>query len=135
VWTRERLQAAADPIAFLASVMRGEPVQVGEEMVYPNLDQRAAAARKLLDKLIPDAREASTAVSLALPTLTGPESVLIAMNSVVERVGSGAVTPSAANQVVALLGMYSRAYETSILEARVSDLERGRQPKRAAGEP
>jgi predicted ArsR family transcriptional regulator len=136
-WTaaaKERLREQCDPARFLIDVMRGVPLQVGDEMVYPNLDQRAAAARKLLDKLIPDAHEASTAVSLTLPTLTGPESVLTAMNSVVERVGSGAVTPTAATQVVALLAQYSRAYETSILEARVADLERGR-PKREAGEP
>jgi hypothetical protein len=77
-------------------------------------------------KLIPDAREASTAVNLTFPTLTGPDAVLAAMNSVVERMGSGAVTPTAANQMVTLLGQYARAYETSVLEQRVADLERGR---------
>jgi hypothetical protein len=122
---REQLRERCDPAAFLIRIMLGEPVQIGESLVYPNLDHMTGAAKKLLDKLIPDAKEPN--VNLTIPTLTGPDSVLAAMNAVADRLANGAVTPTAANQVVAMLAQYSRAYETSVLEQRVADLERGRR--------
>jgi hypothetical protein len=127
VRAHERFQANADPVAFLASVMRGEPMQVGDQAMFPTIEQRVAAASKLLDKVVPDAREQP--ISFPLDALNGPTSVLAAMSNVAERLSTGELPPSAATQMTALLGQYSKVYEVGVLEQRVSDRERGRRPK------
>jgi len=63
VQTRDRIQALADPIAFLADVMAGkrmvaaaEPGDVKKTWCYPTLAQRVQAGETLLRKLLPDLR-------------------------------------------------------------------------------
>jgi hypothetical protein len=64
VATRERIMREADPIAFLISVTKGEPVKAGvatdegerkeQAKVYPSLDQMIRAAEVLAKKVMPD---------------------------------------------------------------------------------
>jgi len=56
---RERIMREADPIRFLADVMKGKPVEEldweGEVIGYarPNMDHRVVAARELLNRVVP----------------------------------------------------------------------------------
>ncbi|WP_227269808.1 hypothetical protein [Roseobacter weihaiensis] len=58
--TRERIEREADPIGFLAAIVRGEPVAVRDyegrllSTEHPKMEHRVVAARELARKIAPD---------------------------------------------------------------------------------
>lgn len=127
--TRARIEAEADPIAFLTKIQNGEVIKAGvikegaETVgVVPTLDQRMAAAFKLADKMVPNARSAH--VSLQLPKVERPDDVLKAMAAVIQQVAAGQLRPDEAATIAGILESHRRAIETTDIERRLSQLEK-----------
>ena len=126
---RERIANDCDPIGFLGSVMNGEPqrysVSEGESDAEafhtPTLEQRISAARTLAGKLCPDAKDSP--LTFTVGELTGPADAMRAMSNVIERMGTGELTPTEAASVMNVVGLYLKAWEANDLEQRLKALE------------
>ena len=62
-------------------------------------------------------------ISIDLPTLEGSQDSLKAIGSVLEAVGSGAITPSEGQALASLLETHRRTFEVEELEHRIEALE------------
>ena len=71
--------------------------------------------------IIPIKRERT--ISIDLPTLEGSQDSLKAIGSVLEAVGSGALTPSEGQILASLLEAHRRTFEVEELEYRIEALE------------
>jgi len=130
--TREQIASMADPISFLTDVMNGEPISTsplkeGEAVTFvtPTLDQRLHAAGKLVDKLVPNARE--RAITFETPPMVTTADLVPALGAVMVAMNRGEITPSEAQAVV--IEARRRFIETLDLEQRIKALE----DKRASG--
>jgi len=81
-----------------------------------------AAARIVLDRLIPPARERP--VVLDLPPVTDTNGVAAAQAAILNAAASGAVLPSEAATLAGVVDARRRAIETVELEARLTALEK-----------
>lgn len=124
---RERITEECDPIGFLASVMHGEPQSYRESEVEafhnPTMDQRMAAARALVGKVCPDAKDRPIAFEVG--DISGPADALKCMGRIVASMGAGELTPTEATSVMNVVNVYLTAWECSEMEARLKALEEG----------
>src|SRR5665213_636272 len=86
VASRRHLQTIADPMAFLASVLRGDAIDGAK----PTLADRMAAARELRRVMVPDCRERP--LSMTLPPVDSIADFPAAFSAVIAAVGAGQVT-------------------------------------------
>lgn len=127
---RAQIAAGADPVGFLQRVMIGEAVpQADGESITPSLDQRIRAAMTLTNKLVPDAKDAP--VRFSVGRIDGPATALEAMGTVTDKMANGELTPSEASAVIGVIAQYTKAYELTELERRISELEQ----RQGSGEP
>ncbi|WP_426039464.1 hypothetical protein [Brevundimonas sp. DC300-4] len=123
--TRLRIAEECDPIGFLSSVMKGEPQVTGEgdDAVthQPTLADRTGAARSLLGKLVPDAKDRPLAFEVG--EITGPAYALACMGRVIVSMGAGDITPAEATSVMNVVSLYVKAWEANDLEQRLAALE------------
>lgn len=112
----------ADPLAFLAQVLNGEPV--GDET--PRIADRLVAARELRRVLIPDARERP--MSLCLPPVNSAADAPAAFSALLAATAEGEVTASEARALADILGATIKAFEVADLAERISALERRLSP-------
>lgn len=123
---RERIATDCDPIGFLASVMNGEPqTYTGDDdkpqTHVPTMDQRLSAARTLSGKLVPDAKDRP--ITFDVGAIANPKDALDAMGRLVERMGTGDLTPTEARSVMDVVLIYLKAWEVEDLEKRIAALE------------
>jgi len=126
--TRERIKELADPVAFLANVMGGNPMEAAAMKdapetvkVFPTLDQRLAAARWLGDRLLPPAK--GRIVPLDLPPINGAADLEAAFSVVVQRVSDGTISAEEGVAFSAVLDAKRKSIETSELERRIAAIE------------
>lgn len=81
-----------------------------------------AAARLIVDKLVPAAKERP--LSIALPDARTPQGIAEAQEIVLQAVGGGDLLPSEGSAVSAMLETKRRIYETTELEQRIAELEK-----------
>jgi hypothetical protein len=131
--TRARIEAKADPIGFLTMIQNGEAIAAGVIKqgdtavdVVPTLDQRMAAAFKLADKQVPNARSAH--VKLKLPPIEKADDVLKALAAILHQVAAGELRPDEAATLSSILEAHRRAIETVDIEQRLAELERMNAP-------
>jgi hypothetical protein len=79
------------------------------------------ALRLCLSRILPVKRERT--LELDLPDLGSSQGSLRAIATVLEAVGSGAITPSEGQSVAGLLETYRRSFEIEELERRIGALE------------
>jgi hypothetical protein len=70
---------------------------------------------------MPIKRERS--ISFEMPPLEGSQGALRAIGTVLEAVGSGAITPSEGQALASLLETHRRTFEVEELEHRIESLE------------
>lgn len=80
------------------------------------------AARIVLDKLIPSAKERSVDLP-KLPDTSTPAGVSAAQQQILEAVARGDITPGEANTLTSVLDARRKALELQDLEARITALE------------
>lgn len=85
---------------------------------------RVAAARVLLAKVAPDARD--RAIQVDLGEVKTPGDALTAISRVLQAMGTGEITPSEASSVVDVIGAFRAAWESTEFEKRLAALEEGR---------
>ena len=126
--TRARIEAQADPVGFLTSVMKGEaveraPAKEGDVacQIIPTLDQSMTAARILADKLVPSAR--GRKINLTFPPIETPADIVKGMGTVVNALAAGDITPDEAELVSRVLDRKRAAVDSVELERRIAALE------------
>ena len=112
---RNRSSLAAEKL------MEGEAERITRACINLALEGDSTALRLCLSRLIPIKRE--RAISLYLPPLEGSQDSLKAIGSVLEAVGSGAITPSEGQALASLLETHRRTFEVEELENRLNALE------------
>jgi hypothetical protein len=80
-----------------------------------------AAVRLCLDRVAP--RRRGCAVAFGLPPLVTAADAVTAMAAIVAGLGNGELTPAEASELAKLVERYTRALESSTLEARITKLE------------
>lgn len=122
---REQISAGANPIGLLQRVAMGEGIEIGsgeeKQIVTPTLEQMIRAASKLVDKVLPDAKDGT--LNFDIGKIKSPEDALAALGRVAEAVGSGTLTPSEASAVNSVINDFLKTYETTELERRLRELE------------
>lgn len=122
---RQRIAEDCDPIGFLASVMKGEPQVIGEGEAQvthqPTLADRTGAARSLLGKMVPDAKDRPLAFEVG--EITGPSDALSCMGRVIAAMGTGELTALEAKSVMDVVGIYLEAWKANDMEQRLQALE------------
>lgn len=126
--TRARIEGQADPLGFLASIMRGEEMESALEKdsavavkVRPTLDQRISAAQTLARLTYPVPKDRP--ITLELPHVETAADVSKAMAVVSAAMAEGTITPAEAGTVAGVLETRRKAIETEELAARVEELE------------
>jgi len=119
---RTQIAAGVNPVGFLQRVVAGDAVaQANGEHVIPTLDQRIRAAMTLTNKLVPDAKDSP--VSFRIGQIDGPGAALAAMGAVAGKMAAGEMTPAEAGAVIGVISQYTKTYELTELERRISELE------------
>ena len=128
VRTWERVEREGDPIAFLCSVLRGDPIQAspskqGENAteIIPTLDQRLTAASQLSRWMPPPPRVRP--IAMDLPPLTTAEDMTTTMAAVVDAMACGEITPDEAKAVAEVIEIHRRTIETGEHERRLAAIE------------
>ena len=102
-------------------LMEGEAEAITQKCVDMAMDGDPTALRLCLSRLLPIKRERT--ISIDLPPLEGSHDSLKAIGSVLEAVGSGAITLSEGQILASLLEAHRRTFEVEELEHRIEALE------------
>jgi hypothetical protein len=126
--TRERLATMGDPLAFLVSIMHGEPVTgatekdgTTAESMLPTVDQRLHAAKVLADKLVPNAKDRT--ITFTCPPMATVDELPGAIGAILEAMSRGELTPAEAASIAGMVELKRKAIETLELEQRIRKLE------------
>ena len=103
------------------ALLDGEAEGLTRVAVEKALAGDMVALRLCMDRVLPARRERS--IELNLPPLRASQDALKAIGTVLEAVGSGAITPSEGQAVASLLETHRRHYEIVELERRLEALE------------
>ncbi len=107
-------------------IMAGDAEEIVKVVVAMAKAGDATAAKIVLDRICPARRD--HAVEFDLPPIAKAADAAHAMGEILGAVAEGRMTPSEAAQVGQLVEIYTRALETSELEARIEALERRDRP-------
>jgi hypothetical protein len=107
-------------LAVLALMENGAK-EITEAVVAAAKAGDLTAARMILDRLAPPAKERP--VSLALPDTTTAEGISAAQQAIVQAVASGELLPGEAATLAGILETRRKALETQELERRIAALE------------
>lgn len=128
---RDHILAHANPVSFLIKVMNGEafsqPIEkIDAEgkpiLIYPNSDQRIAAAVQLLPRVAPEIRPIDMPVSFSLDDITEPKDILVAINNIIQLIANGEITPERAKTLTEIIESAREAMDTDILAAELEEL-------------
>ena len=105
----------------LLQLMEGEAEEITRAMVDAAKGGDMAAARFILDKLVPAAKEPP--VSLELPNIDTASDAAGAQNVILQAVAKGELLPGEANVLSGIVESRRKAMETEDLERRIAALE------------
>ena len=88
------------------------------------------AAKVLLDRVLPALKPESQAIHL--PELVAADTMAEKARAAIDAAGAGAVSPSAASDLVAAIAGLARVVETTELQQRLDELERMMKPPKEA---
>lgn len=95
---------------------------IAEVVIKQAKDGDLAAARLVLDKLVPNARERAVELP-GLPSTESPAGVAEAQAAILQAVASGDLTPGEAATLSGIVESRRKAIETQELELRIQALE------------
>ena len=121
----------ANPLEFLASVMKGERFPQPQERtlftIYPTEDQRIDAAKQLLRRVSPELKPVEMPLfdlQARLVNIERPEQVLDSINAIMSMVLEGEITPSEASVLAAIVDKARNAIDTDLLSKEIEELKR-----------
>ena len=117
-----RPQGSRNSSTMAAEVLlENQAAAITQKCVDMAMDGDPAALRLCVSRLIPIKRE--TTISFEMPPLEGSQGALRAIGTVLEAVGSGAITLSEGQALASLLETHRRTFEVEELEHRIETLE------------
>ncbi len=120
---RGRPKGSRNKATLLAiAAMEGELADVVRVVIDAAKGGDMAAARLVVDKLIPATRERP--LSISLPEVASAEDCAMAQTKVLAAVAAGDVLPSEGEALAGLIEQQRRSLETSDLVGRMHELER-----------
>lgn len=120
---RGRPKGSRNKATLLAiAAMEGELSDVVRVVIDAAKGGDMAAARLVVDKLIPATRELP--LSIQLPPVTSAEDCAKAQASIILAVASGTILPSEGEALASLIEQQRRSLETSDLHKRMEEFER-----------
>jgi hypothetical protein len=103
------------------ALMEGDAEKVARKVVDAAIEGDMTAARLVLERLVPTAREKP--VSLDLPNTETAEGISNAQEAVLQAVANGELLPGEATTLATILENRRKALETQELEQRITALE------------
>ena len=117
-----RPQGSRNSSTMAAEVLlENQAAAITQKLVDMAMDGDPAALRLCVSRLMPIKRERR--ISFEMPPLEGSQGALRAIGTVLEAVGSGAITPSEGQALASLLETHRRTFEVEELEHRIESLE------------
>ena len=107
------------------AVMEKDVKAISKVITAAALEGNLHAARMVLDRLVPPARERP--VSIELPDTSTAEGVAQAQLAILEAVSNGTLLPGEAATLSGILEARRKAIETEELEARIAALEQEKE--------
>ena len=107
------------------AVMEKDVKAISKVITAAALEGNLHAARMVLDRLVPPARERP--VSIKLPDTSTAEGVAQAQLAILEAVSNGTLLPGEAATLSGILEARRKAIETEELEARIAALEQEKE--------
>lgn len=111
----------------LLALMEGGAEAITKAIVEKAQSGDLAAARLVLERLVPPAKERP--ISLALPDVSTMRGVSAAQAAILRAVAEGALLPTEAQTLAGIVEARRKAIETEDLEARISALEQSKVPR------
>ena len=106
---------------MVMTLMEGGAKEITEAVVKAAKDGDMTAARFILDRLAPPAKERP--ISLALPSTSTAAGIVEAQAAILEAVAVGDLMPGEATALAGIVEARRKAIETAELEARIAALE------------
>jgi hypothetical protein len=103
------------------ALMEGDAEKIVRKVVDAAIEGDMAAARLVLERLVPPAREKP--VSLDLPNTETAEGISNAQEAVLQAIANGELLPGEATTLAAIVENRRKALETQELEQRIRALE------------
>ena len=118
----------------LSAQLRAAIEQDAPSIIKAMIEQAKAgdmqAAKALLDRVLPALKPESQAIHL--PELVAADTMAEKARAAIDAAGAGAVSPSAASDLVAAIAGLVRVVETTELQQRLDELERMMKPPKEA---
>ena len=114
--------------AKLRQAIEGEAEAIIKAMIEQAKAGDMQAAKALLDRVLPALKPESQAIHL--PELVAAGTMAEKARAAIDAAGAGAVSPSAASDLVAAIAGLARVVETTELQQRLEAIERQLQPKK-----
>lgn len=106
---------------LLLALMEGDACAIAKSVIDAAKGGDLMAAKIILDRLIPPAKERP--LHLDLPDTTTAEGVSEAQSAILQAVAAGELLPGEASTLSAIVESKRRAIETEELSGRISELE------------
>jgi hypothetical protein len=103
------------------ALMEGDAEKITRKIVNAAIEGDMTAARLVLERLVPPARERP--VSVVLPETGNAEGIASAQEAVLQALASGELLPGEANTLSSIIENRRKAIETRELEQRITALE------------
>ena len=116
--------------AKLRQAIEGEAEAIIKAMIEQAKAGDMQAAKALLDRVLPALKPESQAIHL--PELVAADSMAEKARAAIDAAGAGAVSPSAASDLVAAIAGLARVVEVTALQQRLDELERMMKPPKEA---
>ena len=118
----------------LSAQLRAAIEQDAPSIIKAMIEQAKAgdmqAAKALLDRVLPALKPESQAIYL--PELVAADTMAEKARAAIDAAGAGAVSPSAASDLVAAIAGLARVVEVTALQQRLDELERMMKPPKEA---
>jgi hypothetical protein len=106
----------------LEALIEGQGEDVVNTIIAAAKNGDLAAAKALLDRLVPTRKSAPLSASLS--PISGARDLEPALLEVFNRLADGSLTPDEAAQLTGIIANHAKLHETLNLETRLSELER-----------
>lgn len=116
--------------AQLRQAIEGEAEAIIKAMIEQAKAGDMQAAKALLDRVLPALKPESQAIHL--PELVAAGTMAEKARAAIDAAGAGAVSPSAASDLVAAIAGLARVVEVTELQQRLDELERMMKPPKEA---
>lgn len=113
---------------LLLSMMEGGAEEITKAVIDKAKEGDLAAARLVLERIVPPAKERP--ISVALPDISTVEGVSAAQAAILQAVGAGDLLPGEASTLSGIVEARRKAIETEELETRIAALEQQKESKK-----